>query len=208
MNNPLSPSKSSFGRLHLFVAVGVAALLVVGAAASALAWHTSKAPLKVHFSVLAHHSKRARSATVSGSRLLPSGATLAAVNKADGIESEIYVARLSNGEVCLTDIQAGKGGATACGRPAEVQENGVQVGTREPNTPTSVAVLVPDGTPSATVTDTNGSTQTQKAANNVIAVTDPGLASVTYTMPSGAKKVFRIPPKPIPSTSAPSTIVP
>jgi hypothetical protein len=207
MRNRLSTSRSSLGRRRRFVAVGVAALLSVGAAtaAVALAGHSPT----VHFSVLTHHGKGARSASATAfGRLVPRGATLATTNNTDGVASEVYAARLSNGEVCLSVVQLGKGGATACGRPSEVQENGVSVATRAPGNPTSVAVLVPDGTSSATSTDTNGATQVQKVTNNVVTVTSASPASVTYTTPSGATKVFDVPPRPASATSAPSTIVP
>jgi hypothetical protein len=206
MRNPLSTSRSSLGRHRRLVAVGVAALLSVGAAttAVALAGHART----VHFSVLAHHGKGARSASAAAfGRLVPSGATLATTNNADGVASEVYAAKLANGEVCLSVVQLGKGGATACGRPSEVQENGVSVATRAPGNPTSMAVLVPDGTSSATVTDTSGTARTQQVTNNVVTATSASLASVTYTMPSGQTKVFRLPSTPS-STSAPSQIVP
>jgi len=206
MRSRLSTSRSSVGRHRRFVAVGVVALLSVGAAtaAVALAGHSPT----VHFSALTHHGKGARSASATAfGRLIPPGATLATTNNADGVASEVYAARLSNGEVCLSVVQLGKGGATACGRPSEVQENGVSVATRAPGNPTSVAVLVPDGTSSATTTDTSGATQALKVTNNVVTVTSPSPASVTYTMPSGATKVFDIPPRAA-SGSAPSTIVP
>jgi len=204
MNTARRIHELSDKRRGLFVAAGSVAVLIVGTAASAVALRGHET--KVRFAVFARVGTRAPAAGSSPG--LPAGAMLAAVNSTDGVVSEIYVAKAADGEVCLTDRQVGKGGATACGRPAEVEANGGQVGVRGPDTPTSVAVLVPDGTPNATMADTNGATHVVAATNNVVAATDPNLATVTYTMPDGAGKVFRIPPRDPQSTSPPSAIVP
>jgi hypothetical protein len=193
MSNLIGMSRQHWRQHRPFATVaGIAAALSIGAAASALALggRTTRQP-KVTFSVLKHHGVRA---TTETSGPIPAGATLAAATNSNGIATEILVAELPNGEVCLTDLQVGKGSATACGRPAEVQQNGVEVGLGGPNTHPSMAVLVPDGVTSATVTYTSGSSYAQEVTNNIIAVTDPNVTSVSYTAPSGATKTFRVLP--------------
>jgi hypothetical protein len=89
-------------------------------------------------------------------------------------------------ELCISDQQSnGGGGGIACAEPAIVEREGTVLETAGLQS-SSIAVLVPNGIPSVTVTDSDGSSHVLRVSNNVAEIEDASASAVSYAMPNGS----------------------
>ncbi|MGP0100571.1 MAG: hypothetical protein ACLPUT_02985 [Solirubrobacteraceae bacterium] len=153
-------------------------------------------PSNAHFSILSHpRTGLAHIASASGLNP-PPGAILGTV---DG-HSEIYAWQRSSEEVCVVDLQASGQGGIGCDKPSVAEAHGVTVALMPVAGSTlSVATLVPNGVKSVVYSDHSGASRTATVSRNVVAVEDPSLASIHYTLPDGTTETVAVPSQAGPS---------
>jgi len=160
---------------------------VVGALVASAHLASGARPPVSHFAVLSDHPVRVR-AHVADAVGAPSGAVAAATV---GLSS-VYVWQRPPEELCVVDIQEGVQGGASCAAVSYATRAGLVV-ILEPikgSTP-SVAVLVPNGVSSVTVTDLDGVSHAVAVSNNVAVVEDAQAQTVHYEV-GGASQSMRV----------------
>lgn len=153
--------------------------------------HSKRVAARLRFSLLSRPIARA---SASGPDALPPGAIHAVTVGRHEIFAlqrsgpEVPGARNVGPEVCVLDREGALAGGMACSPAANAEEEGVELLSIETGTSLTDALLVPDGVNSVVFTDRDGSSRTVAVADNVAVVEDPNLASLHYTLPSGATK--------------------
>jgi hypothetical protein len=112
--------------------------------------------------------------------------------------------------LCLVEVLA-KVESIVCGAKSEIEERGI-IGINLPSITApnlGATALVPNGVTSVEITDSNGKAYSANVVNNLVAVADPDLASVSYTLPDGQTNAASVQEAEAGSaTSAPGTTTP
>jgi hypothetical protein len=192
-------SMSSFASRAVAVLVVVTSavagtLLATAALASNGNAHRSRG--KTGISVFSHQPRGLARIATSGALNPPPGAILAAVVG----HNEVYAWHHSSSEDCVMNLHVGGAGGAVCGQGSKVEEQGTVgifqegEGATAPNSPATLRVvaLVPNGVESVVFTDRDGSSQDVDVTNNVVELEDINIASVSYTLPSGASHTTNV----------------
>jgi hypothetical protein len=139
---------------------------------------------KLGFAVLTHPLKHAHIASATGVQAPPS-ADLGGVIGGHAI----YAWQREVGKICLVDIDNVGGSGGACSTTTGAEEKGVDlINLPVGGNTLSVVLLLPNGVKTVTFTNRDGSIRVETVTNNVAEDEGDNLASVSYTMPSGANE--------------------
>lgn len=114
--------------------------------------------------------------------------------------SQGKTAPLPGNKICVIDQEVGGGRGSTCGPSATVKAHGI-VETTEvfaPKPHTTVTVLVPNGVPSVTFVDRDGTSYEAKVTKNVVVVEDQNLApqpstAISFKLPNGTVEALQMP---------------
>jgi hypothetical protein len=212
------PRRSAIVVSALVVIAASVAVTAAMAASSgkALKPHAGSARLVHIFNVLQGGKVRGHSASVGAAQPLPAAAGVG-LSQMPGLDPSAavfaggtYATWVVPGstEICLisgpTRPGTSSGGGGVCGSIAGAEERGLAVTTESASGAPVVLGLVPNGNPSVTVTNTDGTTETIPVKNNVYEITSGHPSTVSLNEASGNATTRHLPVLSRPPASAPA----